>query len=113
MVEKNKDYIVDIIDKTHEGAGVAKIDGFPVFIEGAILGENIEIKIVKVLKSLAYGKIERIIKVSSDRKPPTCEVYKRCGGCNLQHMKYDMTLKFKQNVVKNTIILFIFYFSIR
>ncbi|MBQ7668525.1 MAG: 23S rRNA (uracil(1939)-C(5))-methyltransferase RlmD [Clostridia bacterium] len=103
MVEKNKNYIVDIIDMTHEGAGVAKIDGFPVFIEGAILGENIEVKIVKVLKSLAYGKIEKIIKVSPDRKPPTCDVYKRCGGCNLQHMKYEMTLKFKQNVVKSNL----------
>ncbi len=103
MLEKNKNYIVDIMDMTHEGFGVAKIDGFPVFIEGAIIGENIEIKIVKVLKSLAYGKIERIIKVSPDRKPPTCEVYKRCGGCNLQHMKYDLTLEFKQNVVKSNL----------
>jgi len=103
MIEKNQNYITDITDMTHEGAGVAKIDGFTVFIEGAITGERVEIKIVKVLKSFAYGKILKIIKLSPNRKPPTCENYKRCGGCSLQHLTYNATLDFKANVVKNNL----------
>jgi len=103
MVEKNQNYITDITDMTHEGAGVAKINGFTVFIEGAITGERVEVKIVKVTKSFAYGKMIKIIKMSPDRKPPTCENYKRCGGCNLQHLTYKATLDFKSNVVKNNL----------
>ena len=103
MIEKNQDYIVDIVDMTHEGAGVARIDGFAVFVEGAIVGEKIRIKIVKVLKNFAYGKIEKIIEQSPNRKPATCESYKKCGGCKLQHMSYDATLEFKKNVVRNNL----------
>ena len=101
MVEKNQDYIVDIIDMTHEGAGVAKVNDFAIFIDGAITGEKIKIKIIKVLKNFAYGKIEKIIEASPERKPATCDCYKRCGGCKLQHMSYKATLDFKKNVVKN------------
>lgn len=103
MIEKNQNYIVDIEDMTHEGAGVARIDGFAVFVEGAIVGEKIRIKIVKVLKNFAYGKIEKIIEQSPERRPPTCEIYKKCGGCKLQHMSYEATLKFKKNVVKSNL----------
>ena len=62
MLEKNQNYITDIVDMTHEGAGVAKINGLTVFVEGAITGEKVEIKIVKVSKSFAYGKMIKIIK---------------------------------------------------
>jgi len=103
MIEKNQDYIVDIVDMTHEGAGVARIDGFAVFVEGAIVGEKIRIKIVKVLKNFAYGKIEKIIEQSPNRRPATCESYKKCGGCKLQHMSYEATLEFKKNIVKNNL----------
>lgn len=103
MIEKNQNYITDITDMTHEGAGVAKIDGFTVFIAGAITGERVEVKIVKVLKSFAYGKIIKIIKISPNRKPPTCENYNRCGGCSLQHLTYKATLDFKSEVVRNNL----------
>ena len=54
MVEKNKEYVTSIIDMTHDGAGVAKIEGFAVFIEGAIVSETVKIKIVKVTRNFAY-----------------------------------------------------------
>lgn len=61
MVEKNKEYIVDIIDNGFEGEGIAKIEGFTIFIPNAIKGEKVKILIVKVLKSHAFGKILDII----------------------------------------------------
>ena len=61
-VEKNKEYIVDIIDNGFEGEGIAKIDNFTIFINGAIKGEKVKILIVKVLSSHAFGKILEIIK---------------------------------------------------
>ena len=63
-VEKNKEYIVDIIDNGFEGEGIAKIDNFTIFINGAIKGEKVKILIVKVLSSHAFGKILEIIKKS-------------------------------------------------
>ena len=63
-VEKNKEYIVDIIDNGFEGEGIAKIEGFTIFIPNAIKGEKVKILIVKVLKSLAFGKVIDIIEKS-------------------------------------------------
>ncbi len=102
-VEKNKEYIVDIIDNGYEGEGIAKIDNFTIFIPGAIKGEKIKILIVKVLSSHAFGKIIEILKKSEERVKEDCYTYKRCGGCNLRHVNYKTTLEMKQNMVQSLI----------
>ena len=102
-IEKNKEYIVDIIDNGYDGEGIAKIDEFTVFIPGAIKGEKIRVLILKVLSSHAFGKILEIISISPFRKELDCNTYKRCGGCNLRHIDYEETLNIKQNIVKNLI----------
>lgn len=103
QVEKNKEYIVDIIDNGFQGEGIAKIDGFTIFIQNAIKGEKIKILIVKVLASHAFGKIIEIIKQSDHREESDCTTYKRCGGCSLRHIKYNETLKIKQNAVQSLV----------
>ena len=102
-VEKNKEYTVDIIDNGFEGEGIAKIDGFTIFIPQAIKNEKVRILIVKVLSSHAFGKILEIIEKSEHRIPPDCESYKRCGGCNLRHVEYEETLNIKQSMVQNLV----------
>lgn len=102
-VEKNQDYIVDISGLTSEGAGVAKIEGFTVFVEGALPEEQSEIRIVKVLKNYAFGKLMRTLKTSGHRVEPSCGVVKRCGGCQLQHMSYEAQLQYKTQQVKDAI----------
>lgn len=99
-VEKNKEYVVDIIDNGFEGEGIAKIDNFTIFVPGAIKGEKIKILILKVLSSHAFGKILEIIEKSEYRQEVDCDTYKRCGGCNIRHIKYEDTLKMKQNAVQ-------------
>ena len=89
MVEKNELYKVKIIDDGYQGEGIAKIDNFPIFIQGAIKGEEIEIKILKVQSNFAYGKIVKIIKSAPYRIREESEEYLKCGGCNLRHMKYE------------------------
>ncbi len=101
MLEKNQEYEVDIIDDGYQGEGIAKIDNFPIFIQGAIKGEKIKIKILKVQTNFAYGKIIQIIKESSNRVEAECKEYKKCGGCNLRHISYDYTLKIKKAIVEN------------
>ena len=99
-VEKNKEYIVDIIDNGFQGEGIAKIDNFTIFIPNSIKGEKVKILIVKVLSSHAFGKIIEIINKSEYRIQADCETYKRCGGCSLRHIDYKETLKMKQNSVQ-------------
>lgn len=102
-VEKNKEYIVDIIDNGFEGEGIAKINNFTIFVSGTIKGEKVKILIVKVLSSHAFGKVLEIIEKSEARQKVDCDTYKRCGGCNMRHIKYEDTLKMKQNAVQSLV----------
>ena len=99
-ISKNEEYEVEIIDNGYNGEGIAKIDGFTVFVPNAIKGEVVKILIVKVLSSHAFGKILEIEKKSKFRQEIDCATYKRCGGCDLRHIKYEQTLKMKQNAVQ-------------
>ena len=103
MIEKNKEYIVDIIDNGFEGEGIAKIDNFVIFIPEAIIGEKVKIKVLKVNKSSAFGKIIEILEPSKYRVKSDCETYSKCGGCNLRHIDYKHSLEMKKNSVKNTL----------
>lgn len=103
MIGKNNEYILDIIGVGYEGEGIAKIDGYPIFIEGAILGEKVRVLIVKAKKSFAYGKLLEIIEPSKERVEPKCKNYKRCGGCSIQHMNYKKQLDYKYERVKDCI----------
>ena len=102
-VEKNKEYIVEIIDNGFEGEGIAKIDNFTIFITNAIKGEKVKILVVKVLSSHAFAKILEIIEPSEFRIESDCVTYKRCGGCSLRHIDYKRTLQMKQNAVQSLV----------
>ena len=102
-INKNQEYIVDIIDNGYEGEGIAKIDNFTIFIQGAVKGEKCKILIVKVNKNFAYGKLLEVIDKSNNRKEVDCSTYKRCGGCSLRHIEYDYTLTMKQAIVQNLV----------
>lgn len=102
-IQKNQEYVVEIIDNGYEGEGIAKIENFAIFIPGAIKGERVKILIVKVLSSHAFGKILEILEKSEKRQASDCLTYKRCGGCNLRHIKYTETLMIKQNAVQSLV----------
>lgn len=96
-VKKNDQLTLTIDDLTHEGFGVGKVDRYPIFIEGALPGEVVQVKIVHVTKNFGYGKLLHIEKRSDERIKPT----HMCGGCRIQHMSYDLELQMKYNQVKN------------
>ena len=102
-VEKNKEYIVEIIDNGFAGEGIAKINDFTIFIPNTLKGEKVKVLIVKVLKSHAFGKIVEILEKAQDRVECDCNTYKRCGGCDLRHVKYEKTLEMKQNAVQSLV----------
>ena len=102
-VKKNHEYEVEIIDNGYDGEGIAKIEDFTIFIPGAIKGEKCRILIVKVNKAFAFGKLIEVIKKSNNRVQADCSTYKRCGGCNLRHIKYEETLNIKRGMVQNLV----------
>jgi len=102
-IKKNENYEIEITGMTHEGQGVGRINNFTVFVDGVIKGEKAEIKIIKVNKNYAVGKLLNIIVPSENRVEPFCSAYKRCGGCSLQHMNYAAQLEFKTELVKDNL----------
>ncbi|GGJ93721.1 23S rRNA (uracil-C(5))-methyltransferase RlmCD [Lentibacillus kapialis] len=100
-VKKNQTVTLRFEDLTHEGSGVGKIDGYPLFVPYALPGEGGDVKVVKVNKNFGFGKLLNVTKPSSERVEPPCDVYYKCGGCQLQHMSYNMQLDMKQEQVKN------------
>lgn len=105
-IRKNDIVKVKVKDVTLEGNGVCKVsDTDPiVFVPNAIQDEVIEVKILKVLKRFAFGKIERILEPSSKRIESDCDVSSKCGGCTFRHMSYKSELEMKQSAVVGAMI---------
>ena len=100
-IKKNDEFEADIIDYGTDGEGVAKIDGYTIFVKGALKGEKCKIHITKVLQTHAFANVTQIIKKSPNRKESDCATFPRCGGCTLRHINYEETLKIKQEKVQN------------
>ena len=99
MVEKNKTYNIEIEDIGSSGEGVGKIDGFTVFVPQAIPGDRVKVKITTLKKRYGIGKIIEITQTSRDRVKPICNLFGKCGGCQLMHMAYQAQLDMKRNKV--------------
>ena len=103
MLEKNKIYEATICDYTAEGAGVAKIEGCAVFIPNAIVGETCKVRIEKVGKTWAAGKITEISTKSPHRVQRECPISSSCGGCDFWHMDYEEETRLKADRVRQAL----------
>lgn len=103
MVIKNNIYSVEITGFSHDGNGVGRIDGFTIFVPNTIPGEVVEALVIKINKTYCIGKVKNIIKASSDRITPWCNISEKCGGCNLQHISYERQLVFKKDFVYDSL----------
>ncbi|MBP8742860.1 MAG: TRAM domain-containing protein, partial [Acidaminococcaceae bacterium] len=75
------------------GEGVGKVNGFTIFAHGGLPGEIVKVKLDSVKKTYAMGRVIEILKSSAYRCEPVCPVYEECGGCQLQHLRYEAQLK--------------------
>jgi 23S rRNA (uracil1939-C5)-methyltransferase len=91
---------LSIIDIAEEGKGVAKADELVVFVDKAVPGDIVDVKIVKKKKNFAEAVIETLHTASDLRTDPFCQHFGTCGGCKWQHMQYDAQLHFKQKNVE-------------
>lgn len=102
-VTKNNNYEAVVEDYTHEGMGIVKVDGYPVFLPDVLKGETVEFKAVKVNSKYAFGKVLNVLKQSPNRQTPPCEYYFQCGGCQIQVMNDAEQAVFKRQVVAQNI----------
>jgi 23S rRNA (uracil1939-C5)-methyltransferase len=98
-VMKNEDYVAEIVGLGHDGEGVGRVNGFTLFIPGALPGEKVRTKVVKLKKQYGYGKLLEVLERSPERVEAPCAIYAQCGGCQLQHLGYEAQLRHKRQLV--------------
>ncbi|HEV0223925.1 TPA: 23S rRNA (uracil(1939)-C(5))-methyltransferase RlmD [Streptococcus pneumoniae] len=103
MLKKNDIVEVEIVDLTHEGAGVAKVDGLVFFVENALPSEKILMRVLKVNKKIGFGKVEKYLVQSPHRNQDLDLAYLHSGIADLGHLSYPEQLKFKTKQVKDSL----------
>lgn len=102
-IVKNHEYTADITAMSSDGSGIARIDGYTVFIPQAIAGDTVRFVALQTKASYGRGKLLKILTPSADRVVPCCPVSEECGGCQLMHMSYSAQLTFKEELVRSNL----------
>jgi 23S rRNA (uracil1939-C5)-methyltransferase len=103
-VSKNDEVEIDIIGMNHDGDGVGRAEGYTLFVQGALPGERVLVKVLKTKKQYGYAKLIDIIVQSPDRITVPYSIKDQYGGCQLQHMDYNAQLAWKRQLVVNNLI---------
>lgn len=101
----NKNDYIDVVfeDLTHDGAGVAKVEGYPIFVPNGLPGEKAKIKVIKANKGYGFGRLMELYEKSPFRVDiPSSEKHKY-GGCQLEHISYEGQLQYKENQVRQVL----------
>ena len=102
-VVQGQDYEVSVTDLGIHGEGIGKVEGFTVFVPGALPGEKAKVRISRVKKSYAVGKLIALKETTPHRVKPECPVYDQCGGCQISHLSYEAQLEVKHRGVVGVI----------
>lgn len=102
-MQKNEYIIAQCVDYTHDGLGIVKYQGLPVFVKNMLIDEVGKVKIIKVLKKYAVGRLIELHEMSPFRQEPRCPLFKQCGGCHLQHLQPIAQQQFKTKRVQDTL----------
>ena len=100
---ENHIYTGTVEGYSSEGLGIVRLDGAVVFVPQAIRGEEIDLRITKVMKTCAAGEVFKVKKASPERTKPECPYFGKCGGCDFQHMSYTEELWAKRQRVQDAL----------
>ena len=100
-MELGKELIVKIVRFNNEGEGVAIFNDLVIFVKGALIDEEVQIKIVEIKKNYAIGKLINVLIPSEERREPICPYYTKCGGCDIMHMSEKLQLEFKKKKIED------------
>jgi len=90
---------VSITDIAFGGEGVARVDGFVIFVPFVVEGEAVEVEVTEVKKNFARAQLVRVLRASPDRVVPPCRYFGDCGGCQYQHIDYAAQLRLKHKQI--------------
>ena len=93
--------IVSIHDIAFGGEGVARENDFVIFVPFALLDEEVEIELTEIKKRFARSRLLRVVKASPDRVIPLCTYFGECGGCQYQHIDYQVQLRLKHKQISD------------
>lgn len=103
-IRKNDHFTVEIEDMSEDGSGIGKQNGYIWFIKDTVKGDLVEASAMKMKKSYGFARLVQVLRPSPDRIPPACPAARRCGGCQLQAMRYEAQLRFKEDKVWNNLL---------
>lgn len=104
MMQKNELVKVKIEDIGVGGEGIGKVDGYTLFIKDTIIGDVVEAKVMKAKKNYGYARLMNVLTPSKDRvEEVVCPMARKCGGCQIQEMKYPAQLAFKESKVRGNL----------
>ena len=102
-LEKGSVYTAVIDGYSSEGLGIARVNGAVVFVPHAVRGEEIDLRITKVMKTSCAGEIVKIHDPSPERMEPECPYAGKCGGCAYRHLTYPEELWAKRQRVQDAL----------
>jgi len=100
-IKKNDVFTVTVNSIGSDGSGIARHNGVVVFVPFSAIGDVLEVRALKIAKSLIYAKIERIITPSADRAENDCPYFTKCGGCDFRHITYEAELRAKDGFIRD------------
>ena len=103
QLKENSIYTGTVEGYSSEGLGIVRLDGAVVFVPGTVRGEEIDLRITKVMKTCAAGEMVKLRKPSPERAKPECPHFGLCGGCDFQHMSYTEELRAKRQRVQDAL----------
>ncbi len=102
-LQKNDEITLTIDALGSEGQGIGRVDGYAVFVPGALVGEAIRAHVIKTSPNYAVAKLIELQESAKDRVSPPCAHFPACGGCSLQHLSYGAQLSHKKQVVSDAL----------
>ena len=93
---------VEIEKLSNLGYGIARLDGYVIFVEAACPGDKVKIRVGKKNKNFANAKVIEVVEPSKDRVEPFCPMQKVCGACQLQFIDYEAQLRYKKQIVEDS-----------
>ena len=103
MTTESAPEVAHIVDLSHDGSGIAKLGERPIFVPGALPGEQVRLLPRKRRRQYQLGDLIEIIEPSESRVEPPCEYFGRCGGCAVQHLAYPAQVAFKESTLREAL----------
>jgi 23S rRNA (uracil1939-C5)-methyltransferase len=103
-LKKNAVLVLETENVNAKGFGIGRVDGFVLLVDGALPGEKIEARVLKVKTRYGYAKLQKILRPSPHRIKSPCPVSALCGGCQFQHCDYPAQLAIKKQIVLDALV---------